>query len=297
MELRRIRYFLAVAEELHFGRAAEKLNMAQPPLSEQIRKLEDELGFKLFARTSRSVILTEAGEVFLAGARKSMEQLERASLTALQIHRGEKGHLALGFVGSICVTMLPTILQHLRKTLPELELDLHKFSSSRLIGEAVRRRELDLGIMHPTMIDDLDSRTIQRDNVMVALWNDHALANAKKLRLRDISEEDFVLFPPNQGAVVNALTHHVCKRAGFTPRVAHYVDDVYTMLGLVAARMGISLLPGSIEALKTNGITFRPLIDVNETYDMVLSWRTGTHSKLLHNTIGAVLEACAAVTT
>ena len=291
MELRRIRYFLAVAEELHFGRAAEKLNMAQPPLSEQIRKLEDELGFKLFNRTSRTVALTEAGKVFLSGARKSMEQLERASLIALQVHRGEKGHLAMGFVGSICVTILPIILQHLRRTLPELELELHKFSSSRLIAESVRRRELDIGILHPTPVEDLHSRTIQRDQFMVAFWDGHHLAREKTLRLTDIAGEEFILFPPNQGTVVNTVTHNVCKRAGFTPRIAHYVDDVYTMLGLIAARMGIALLPGSLDALKTRGISFRPLVDVEESLDLVLNWNPSTQNPLLDNTVHAVVEA------
>src|SRR5699024_5191368 len=142
MDMKRIRYFVAVAEELHFGRAASRLNMAQPPLSEQIRKFEAELGIQLLFRNSRKVELTAAGEVILSGAREALSRMERAVLNAQRVARGETGHINLGFVSSACITILPGMLRHLSLNLPEINIDILRFSSSRDIGGALRRGEI-----------------------------------------------------------------------------------------------------------------------------------------------------------
>ena len=290
MDLRRIRYFVAVAEELHFGRAAARLNMAQPPLSEQIRKFESELGIQLFHRNNRNVELTAAGEIILSGARETLSGMERAFLSAQRVARGETGHINLGFVSSTCITILPGIMRYLSKSLPEIDIDIWKFSSSNDAGSALRRGEIDLALIHPTLLQNGKSVTVIRDPVLVALWSDHPLAEEEEIGVPDLASEGLIMFPPNKGNYINKVTEEICKKGGSPMHIARYADDVYTMLCLVSARSGISFVPSALQQIPVNNVTYLSLTDSNATFNLEIAWRNEIIPAFLDRTIQALQE-------
>ncbi|CDX14617.1 putative DNA-binding transcriptional regulator [Mesorhizobium sp. ORS 3324] len=288
-ELRRFRYFLAVAEELHFARAAERLHMAQPPLSVQIRKLEEEVGFRVFERTSRNVALTEAGRVLLAGTRNAMDELQRAVYSGQQTERGHLGHVRIGFVSSGGVTFLPKLLRQLSRSLPEVQTQTRQFSSNGAL-EALAQRNIDLAVVRtPFVGDKLQHRTILRDRVVIVLPDDHPMCRRKRIRLHEMQHEKFVLYPPNEGYAAYSVVQRACLAAGFAPLVAEFVDDVYGMLGLVSAGVGVALMPEAISRLNVDGVVFRPLPEIEERFELSLVWRAEDKRRL----ISAVVEALA----
>lgn len=290
VELRRLRYFLAVAQELHFARAAERLHMAQPPLSLQIRKLEEEVGFRLFERTSRNVKLTEAGRVLLAGARIAMDELQRAIYSGQQTERGRSGHVRIGFVSSGGVTFLPKLLRHLRKSLPEVQTETRQYSSNGAL-EALVQRTIDLAIVRtPLVSDKLLHRPILRDGVVLALPSDHPMCRRKWIQLHEMKHEMFVLYPPNEGHAAYSLVQRACLAAGFVPSVAEFVDDVYGMLGLVAAGTGVALMPAPISRLSVDGVVFRPLPEVEERFELSLVWRGEDDRRLISTLVDALAD-------
>lgn len=274
MELRRIRYFLAVAEELHFGRAAKRLYMAQPPLSEQIRKLENELGVKLFDRTSRNVTLTEAGKIFLGGTRRAMDEVERATHAAQQAERGLLGHLVIGCVSSASVTFLPKLLRDLRLAIPDLQPELRVYGGTDSVKEALLRRTLDIGFVRPPITnEELDTRVIFRDRVILALPQEHPLARCERIKLAQLRSEIFILFPQHLSTAVNRLIERVFIAADFKPRAAQFADDIFIMLGLVGAGLGVAFVPASLAEFKPDGVAFRPFDELEEYFEMALAWR------------------------
>lgn len=273
IELRRLRYFLVLAEELHFGRAAARLNMAQPPLSEQIRKLEDELGFRLFQRTSRSVALTDAGRVFLDGARRATDELARAAQAGQQVELGLAGYVRIGFVSSGGVTFLPKLLRRLREALPQVRTPLRQYSSTGAI-EALIERTIDMAIVRtPVVGGQLAHRVLLRDPVVLAIANDHPLAGRKRVALAALNEERFVLYPPNEGHAAYNVVQKACLAAGFIPSAAEFVDDIYGMLGMVSAGVGVALMPAAISQLNVEGVVFHALPEVKERFELSVVWR------------------------
>lgn len=290
LELRRLRYFLAVAQELHFARAAERLHMAQPPLSLQIRKLEEEVGFRLFERTSRNVALTEAGRVLLAGARTAMDELQRAIYSGQQTERGHSGHVRIGFVSSGGVTFLPKLLRHLHKFLPEVQTETRQFSSNGAL-EALAQRTIDLAVVRTPLVGDkLLHRPILRDGVVLALPDDHPMSRRKRIRLEEMQHEMFVLYPPNEGHAAYSVVQRACLAAGFVPSVAEFVDDVYGMLGLVGAGIGVALMPAAISGLSIDGVVFRPLPEVEECFELSLVWRAEDDRRLISTLVDALAD-------
>ncbi|HEY9621418.1 MAG TPA: LysR substrate-binding domain-containing protein, partial [Crinalium sp.] len=189
MELRHLRYFMAVAEELHFGRAAERLHMAQPPLSQQIRQLEDELGFSLFHRTKRNVQLTEAGSLFLEGCQKIFEQLDQAIQMGQQASRGEVGKLAIGFVSSAAYNVLPSILQQFHKAFPAIHLALRELTTDQQL-QWLRDGRIDVGLLRPPIDDDtFGLTTIFEEPLVVALPETHPLAEQEQISVRSLINE------------------------------------------------------------------------------------------------------------
>lgn len=281
LELRRLRYFLVLAEELHFARAAQRLNMAQPPLSEQIRKLEDELGFRLFNRNSRNVALTEAGHIFLTGARAAMVELERAINIGQQTERGHSGHLRLGIISSVGITFLPRLLRRLRRELPHVRTETRQFTSNGAL-EALAQHTIDLAIVRTPLVGEkLRSRPICQDRVMLAMPHDHPLHKKKRLKLADLRDTPFVLYPPNAGHAAYSVALRACMAAGFVPTVAEYVDDVYGMLGQVAAGSGVALVPEAIRSLHVENTEFRDMPDVQERFELSLAWRAEDDRSLM----------------
>ena len=277
MELRHLRYFIAVAEELHFGRAAARLHMAQPPLSQQIKQLEAELGFQLFHRTKRTVRLTAAGERFLAETRLIFQRLEQAIATGRRTSRGELGELAIGFVGSASYSVLPSILQRFRQHCPQVELTLRELTTNVQL-EALRENRIDIGLVRPPIpaegqADGLLSQPVLQESFVVALSQDHMLAQAEKIAIADLAAESFLLFPRALAPGLYDQIIALCQQGGFSPNVVQEAVQMQTIVGLVAAQIGIALVPESLQNLRRVGVVYRPLQEATPQAEIALVWR------------------------
>ena len=256
MDLRRLRYFIAVAEELHFGRAAARLRIAQPPLSQQIRLLEQEIGVTLFNRSTRRVELTAAGRALLAEGRSVFEHAERAVRMAQRASRGEVGHLAIGFVPAADLDLLPRVLRAWAEHFPHVEIELHAMLSAPQI-EALQDGRVQVGFVRlPVDHGGLAVEVIQREPLVVALPEAHRLARRTRVRLTDLQHDGMILFPRHMAPSYYDLLVSVCRRAGFTPRVLHETDSMQTNIGLVAAGLGVSLHAASIRTLQRAGVVY-----------------------------------------
>ncbi|WFU34177.1 LysR substrate-binding domain-containing protein [Bradyrhizobium brasilense] len=252
MELRHLRYFVALGEELNFTRAAERLHIAQPPLSQQIRQLEDELGVTLLQRNSRPVRLTEAGELLLARARSLLANFEAAVADTRRVGRGQAGKLAIGFVGSAMFAGLPDIIGSYRDACPDVELVLDEMLAAE-IAEALRRRRIDVGFARPALLPEagLAQRLILEEPYVAALPRAHPLAERDDIALAELSDDAFVLYPARPAPSVTGLIVAACQAAGFTPRLAQEVLHLQTAIGLIAAGVGVSLVPKAAARAQT----------------------------------------------
>src|SRR5579871_279007 len=259
MELRHLRYFIAVAEELHFGRAAERLCIAQPPLSQQIQQLERELGFLLFHRTQRRVQLTEAGQMFLEEARQTLANLEKAAQMGRRVARGEAGWLGVGFVGTATYEVLPAVLSAFRERYPGVELVLRELVSAKQ-AQALRDKRIHIGLARPALQeDDLVSEPLVREPLLAALPERHPLAEAEHLPLTALAAEPFVLFPRYPKPSYADFVISTCERAGFLPTVAQEAAEMQTAISLVAAGLGVTLVPACVQRLRREGVAYRML--------------------------------------
>jgi DNA-binding transcriptional LysR family regulator len=259
MELRHLRYFIAVAEELHFGRAAERLCIAQPPLSQQIRQLEREIGFQLFHRTQRRVQLTEAGQIFLEEARQMLANLEKAAQTGRRVARGETGWLGIGFVGTATYALLPPALALFRERYPNVALVLRELVSARQ-AQALREKRIHIGLARPPLHEeDLTSEPLVREPLLAALPERHPLAGATELPLSALAAEPFVLFPRYPKPSYADFVFAACEQAGFQPAVTQEVAEMQTAISLVAVGLGVTLAPACVQRWHPEGVVYRPL--------------------------------------
>jgi DNA-binding transcriptional LysR family regulator len=271
MELRHLRYFVTVADELHFGRAAARLGIAQPPLSRQIQKLEAELGFPLFDRSRRRVELSSAGAVLLAHARSVLESVETAVREARRTHAGERGRVAVGYPSSLAYTGLVGLLRAFRAAFPDVELTVRELPLAGQI-EAIKARQLDVGFVRGPLADELlTAECVRREPLVVALPADHALATEGPLSLATLAAEPFVFFPRPRAPAFFDLLIALCEKAGFTPRILQEAPQV-DVLSLVAAGFGISILPASVREFRRADVVFRPLAGAPTT-ELLLVWR------------------------
>jgi len=274
IELRHLRYFIAVAEELHFGRAAERLHMAQPPLSQQIRQLEAELGFQLFHRTRRKVELTEAGHVFLEEARKVLHQMNLAIQTGRQASRGEAGQLTIGFVSSAAYNVLPEVLRHFRNQAPGVTLELQELTTDQQITR-LREGRLDLGFVRLPIEDPTFATiTVLREPLVVALPAQHPLAALTQVPLGSLAPEAFILFPRPLAPGLYDQIISLCQGADFSPRVVQEAIQMQTIVSLVAAEIGIALVPQSLQNLQRTGVIYKPLLEPTPQAAIALIWRS-----------------------
>jgi DNA-binding transcriptional LysR family regulator len=281
MELRHLRYFLAVAEELHFSRAAARLRIAQPPLSQQIRQLEQELGVALFQRTNRRVEITPAGRAFMDEVRRVFAQTERAVTTARRAGRGEIGHLAIGFVPSADLDILPRVLRVWSTRFPAVEISLHPLPPSAQT-EALRDGRIQIGFVRlPVEDGGLIVETIQREPLLAVLPAGHRLARRATVRLSELRHDPIVMFPRHTAPGYYDFLVGACRRAGFTPQVFNEPGSVQTNLGLVSARMGVSLMPASIRNLRRAGVVYRPLAPPVPHVEMGVAFRHDERSAVL----------------
>lgn len=274
MELRHLRYFVAVAEELNFGRAAGRLRISQPPLSQQIRKLEDELGVELFYRTKRRVELTEAGGLFLAEARKTLRQAEEAARVARRSGRGELGALSIGFVGSAAYGVLPELLRGFREEYPGVRLELQTMTTLEQVG-ALENGDIGLGVLRPPVDGDLEILPVSREPLVAVLPEGHALAIRETVPLAALAGEDFVLWPRRSGSAVYDRILGLCAEAGFSPRVTQESEEHQVIAGLVAAGLGVSLVIGDPALFSGRGVVFRTVRSPGWIWELALAWRRG----------------------
>ncbi len=261
MELRHLRYFMAVAEELHFGKAAQRLHIAQPPLSQQIRQLETELGFQLFHRTKRSVQLTEAGQVFLKEVQTIFRQLETAIEKGKQTSRGERGQIAVGFVSSAVYKILPPILRKFRTSVAGVSLELHELTSDRQI-EWLQEGKLDVGFVRPPINEaEFKLAAIFLEPLIVALPETHCLADRASISLSALANEPFIIFPRPVAPDLYDRIISLCQQANFSPRVVQQAIQMQTIVSLVAADMGVTIVPASIENLQRTGVIYKAITE------------------------------------
>jgi DNA-binding transcriptional LysR family regulator len=259
IELRHLRYFLAVAETLHFGRAAKKLGMAQPPLSQQIRRLEELLGASLFERTTRGVTLTPAGAVLRERALSSMARLADDIEQTRRVARGEEGRLTVGFSGSVMFTELPMAIQAYRRAYPRVEVQLREMWTSQQLVALVDG-SIDVGFLRDgERRPDLELTPILREPFHVALPTDHALRRQRAVDPASLKGEPFVLFARRMGALAFDRTMRCCLDAGFQPEIVQEAPQFPTLIRLVAAGLGISLVPACAATIAFPGAIFRPI--------------------------------------
>lgn len=294
MELRHLRYFVAVAEELHFGRAASRLHISQPPLSRQIRELEKELGTDLFWRTKRRVELTPAGEAFLPEARRTLDQAQRAVRIAERTGRGELGRLVVGFVeAAIYSGLLPAAIQRYRAGFPDVAVELRE-TVSKDQPVALRDGTIDVGLAHipPDETDrSFASEPVLRDPLIVALRADHPLADRQPFRLRDLAAETLILFRRNLAPALHDAILHRLGRAGLVPAALQEAVQMQTVLALVAAGIGFGLVPRSIAGIGRSGVRFKSSRELTIRLDTHLVWRRGERSPTVGNFLAAARSA------
>jgi DNA-binding transcriptional LysR family regulator len=266
MELRQLRYFVAVAEELHFRRAAARLHISQPPLSQQIAALEDELGVRLLERTRRRVEMTPAGEAFLRDARATLAELDVAVSTARAIDAGQEGVLRVGFVGSALLSIVPSTVQRFRRTRPGIEIELRERSTVEQL-RAVSTGLVDVGLVRPPIETDesLHTEVVMRERTVAAIPEGHPLARLRRVPLRRLATQPLVLFPRRQAPGYHDLLIGRLAATGSTPQIAQYAPEMMTLIGLVAAGIGVSPVPASVTHLAIDGVTYRPLSGAPDT--------------------------------
>jgi DNA-binding transcriptional LysR family regulator len=289
-DLRHLRYFVAVAEELHFGRAAERLGIAQPPLSQQIMRLEGRLGVELFRRTRRSVELTDSGAALLPAARDLLAQAARVEQTVRRSAAGTTGTIQMGFVGSAAHELLPTLLRRFRERYPDASVVPSELSTTEQIA-AITRGALDAGLVRlPVESAEVATLRLLEEPLVIALPDFHPLANRRRLPLAALSDEPFVMWgrplnPPFHDEVIAA-----CHDAGFSPNVVQEASEIPTIVSLVAAGLGVSLVPASMEQVRSDGVVYLPVQGAGVRIALALAWRRDHTSALVRNLVAVARE-------
>ena len=283
MELRHLRYFIAVAEELHFGRAAQVLGISQPPLSQQIQALEQEIGARLFERTNRRVELSEAGRLFLAEARLVLAQVDKAADVARRAQLGQLGELKIGFTSSAPFnSSIPQAIFAFRQAFPAVHLALQEMSSKE-VAEALVDESVQVGIMRPLPLpESLVAVELFREPLVAIIRADHPLAvgSEEGLQLSALAAEPFVFFPRSYGSGLYAQLLNLAREAGFSPLITQEAGEAMTIIGLVAAGLGVTVLPASYQRMRIDGVVYRTLLDVEANTAVWLVQRRDQHSPM-----------------
>jgi len=296
MELRHLIYFVAVAEELHFGRAAQRLNISQPPLSQQIRHLEEEIGVRLLNRTKRRVEITPAGSVFLAEARRILAASEEAVRRAIRADKGEIGRLAVGFIGSANYSVLPPVMREFRRRFQEVELSLMEMNTSNQI-EALRAGRIQVGFLRPPPGSEeagLAVAPVYREPLVVAMSRNHPLQGMKEMPLRLLAKESFIMIPRQRGPGYFDHLIALCQREGFSPYIVLEASQFHTIVGLVAAELGIAVVPASMRRSRFEGVIFRTVAGGAET-SLYVAWMHNNDSLVLRNFLAVADEVSQAL--
>jgi DNA-binding transcriptional LysR family regulator len=276
IDLRHLRYFVAVAEELHFGRAATKLGIQQPPLSQQIRQLESELGLTLFVRTSRSVLLTAAGQELLDRSRRTLSRLQEDLNAVQRIGRGEVGALNIGFAGSAMLTVLPDVIRTYRRQYPDVQLSLREMVTSVSLAN-LREGTIDLGFLRdPGENEGFVIESLLSEPYIAILPAKHRLAGYKSISAAKLKGEPLIFYGRKEGPIAYDKTIALCQGAGFTPEIVQEAPQWPTAVRLVAAGLGISIAPACVAKLGAPGVVFRRIIAKDAFTEISLGRRAET---------------------
>lgn len=272
--LRRMEQFIAVAEELHFHRAAERLNMSQPPLTSAIQKLEEDLGVKLIERGNRVLGLTLAGETFVSEARETLRQAEKAIISTVDVAEGRTGVLRLGYVGSALYGRLPDVIRKFRASHPKVRLELREATTTAQIT-ALRDGMLDIGILIPPLeqAEDVEQVLFDRDRLCMAIPKDHPLSKRSELTLADLANEPFILWPMVEGRSFHLQVIRLCAKAGFVPTITQEAHGMHAVLSLVSVGGGVSVIPQSMSGFRGDQISYHPLSGPETEFDLVMGYR------------------------
>ncbi|MGD1949863.1 MAG: LysR family transcriptional regulator [Leptolyngbyaceae cyanobacterium] len=287
VELRHLRYFVAVAQVLHFGRAAEHLGITQPVLSDQIRRLETLLGVQLLHRTKRVVQLTEPGRVFLEDALQILAQTDSAIATVRRAGQGKFGKLTIGYTGPALYTVLPEIVRTFRDRNPNVELTLYENCTPQQ-ETALLANEIQVGFLHPPIDAPLTLQIVWQEPMVVALPENHVLVNRPNLSVKELAHESFILFPRTVGPHLYSQIVSLCTQAGFKPKVVQEVTPQPTMIGLVAAGIGIAFVADSMQKISRPGVVYRQLQEDTPTLELAIAWKNEQQSPVLQSFLTVV---------
>ena len=281
MDIRTLRCFLAVADELHFGRAAARLNMSQPPVTQHIQKLEKELGVSLFDRNKRHVRLTSSGTSLVEEAKRLLAQMDEIVFVVKRAERGDVGRLRIGFATTAFLAGAGDIYHAVREKMPGITETWIELASAEQI-EALEKDRIDLGFARtPLEHPGLSSIVIAEHGFLVALPADHQAAGAKKLKLSSLASETFVLSPRETASGFHDVVIATCHAAGFSPRVSYRARHLFTILNLVSIGAGIALVPEFMAKLNIPGITLKQMTDVDPVTDLSVLWNPATRSPIV----------------
>ncbi len=281
METRHIRYFIAVAEELHFRRAAERLNLAQPSLSRAVQQLESSVGVRLLNRTNRRVELTVAGELFLKGCRRAVDSLETAAHLARKADEGEVGHLTIGYTDFAISGVLPQILGQFRREFPGVSVELsHMFTEPQI--EALDQGTIDFGFMTgPVLANNLSHRVVQKERFVVILPENHRLAGRDAVRLAELRDEPFVAGAARWWSFYLRHMDMLCQSAGFRPRIVQEAFNNESIFGIVAADIGVTIHPESARNYIRKGIVIKDIESEDRVLPTEVAWVTGSETPVM----------------
>lgn len=291
MEFRQFEAFLAVAEELHFGRAAEKLHMAQPALSRYIRLLERELGTELFERTTRKVRLTPSGEALLEPAKVINVHVDGVKRIARSAQQGEIGSVKVGFAGSTGYSIMSVLAREVSREHPGISLELQpqKYSGEAL--SMLRDGEIDLGVISSPAPVGISTLMVRNESLMLALPSDHPLAGREQVGIGELRDQRFIAYPASHGSRVRDAMLSMCTAAGFVPHIAQEAPDPYSLLMLVGAQVGVSIVVSSSTHIQVDGVAYRPLVESDIVLPIALAWRDSNPSLALRTVVGLAKKA------
>ena len=291
MELRHLRYFVAVAEELNVSRAARRLHMAQPPLSLQIRQLESGLNVELFHRVRRRLLLSPAGQTMLIEARRLLANADQLTERVRAAACGQSSKLSIGFVGTAMYDVLPAAVNHFRKRFPAVELGMLEISSAKQV-QALHRERIDLGLLRPPVEDDaIEAEEIVRETLMVALPKGHPLGDKVGLTLQDLANESFLFCRQEVEPSLYNCYMRLTREAGFKPRIVQEMDHLQTQLGLVAIGMGICLVPSAVAYQHRRGVICRKIHGPEIKLPKSAVWLRGRCSPQVQGFVAALRHA------
>lgn len=290
LDLQHLQTFLVVAEEMNFSKAAERLHIAQPPLSRQIQRLEKSLNVQLFNRTKPQIQLTVAGRVLVAEAKKIFKQVDLGIQLTQRANRGEIGQLVIGFEGSSLADLVSLAVKTYRQQFPDVNIFVREMPSNEQI-QALLSEKIDLGFIVPQQVgDSLIVETILQESLVVAIAQSHPLATQQSIDIQQLASEYFLVGFGDRRCGLDEIVLRICERAGFAPQLMQVTNDVQLMLGFIAADMGVTLLPESIIRFQRDGVVYLPLTPSTEKITLAIAFRSDTPCSALNNFLQVVRE-------